>query len=311
MKASLLLASSLIALTTAAQAQTITPGNGTLVDAAGHVWTITASGSIKSGDQYTPGGGGTSALIIINGTVYGEDSHGRGWFALSADQYWSASPLPQAVAASPPPLLAASKAAVPATNCGAASNDYFGILPLQEGASGRIIAPDGSVFVPRGIGVMENQEPSVETLRATFPGINFVRYAMYDYPPPERIASWVTSLTNAGIVVEIENHNNGTGANWGGGQGNVFAGQQLNNESTWYAKQAAYWKGNGGVWFGTNNEPAGNGNALSQWHQATYDAIRATGNNTVVMIDPAGGYNASQLTASVYAQMTNVAWDIH
>lgn len=329
MRGSLLLASSSIALVGVAHTQTITPGNGVLVDAAGHVWTIAESGSIMEGADYTPGGGGTSALTIVNGTVYGEDSHGRGWFALSgAGQYWSASPPPQPAAANSwpvavsnaaaqsaaptasPSLLTAPKAAVAATNCGTTSSDYFGILPLQEGSPGRIIAPDGSVFVPRGIGIMEGQEPSVQTLQAHFPGITFVRYAMYSYPAPVTIASWVNAMTQAGIVVEIENHNNGTGANWGGGQGSVFTGQQLTTELSWYADMASYFKGNGRVWFGTNNEPPGPA-GLSQWHRATYDAIRTTDNQTVIMIDPAGGYDASGLDASAYAQMSNVAWDIH
>ncbi|MFL5286098.1 MAG: hypothetical protein ACJ8AW_35250, partial [Rhodopila sp.] len=74
----LLLASIMLVFAAAAQAQTITPSHGTLTDAAGNVWTITQSGSIKEGSRYTPGGGGTSALTIVNGTVYGEDSSGRG-----------------------------------------------------------------------------------------------------------------------------------------------------------------------------------------------------------------------------------------
>jgi hypothetical protein len=120
----------------------------------------------------------------------------------------------------------------------------------------------------------------------------------------------VKSLTAAGIVVEIENHSNGAG-NSGGAQGAVFSGQQLQNESSWYAATASYFKGNARVWFGTNNEPPGPGGALSQWHLATYDAIRAAGNNSIILIDPVGAYLTDGLDPSVYAQMTNVAWDVH
>src|SRR6185437_4708267 len=38
---------------------------------------------------------------------------------------------------------------------------------------------------------------------------------------------------------------------------------------------------------------------------------RGTGNNTIIMIDPIGAYAVSGLDPSAYAQMSNVAWDIH
>src|SRR3954470_16745087 len=61
------------------------------------------------------------------------------------------------------------------------SSGYFGILPLQQGGEGRIVSPDGKVFVPRGVNVMQGQEPSLSALHANFPGINFVRYANYQF----------------------------------------------------------------------------------------------------------------------------------
>ena len=72
------------------ESATITPGGGSITDADGHVWTITASGSIVEDGHDTPGGGGTSALTIVNGTVYGQDNghdgntvNSGGWFTLS------------------------------------------------------------------------------------------------------------------------------------------------------------------------------------------------------------------------------------
>jgi hypothetical protein len=74
---SLLLASTMLALGTGiAAAQTITPGNGSLTDAGGNAWLITSDGSVQENGQWTPGGGGTAALTIVNGAVYGLDATG-------------------------------------------------------------------------------------------------------------------------------------------------------------------------------------------------------------------------------------------
>ena len=94
----------------AASASTITPGSGSLTDASGNVWVISANGGIYENGQGVPGGGGTAALTIQNGVVYGLDAHGRGWLTLSSTgQYWTPSPSPPAVAASAPTLQTASQ----------------------------------------------------------------------------------------------------------------------------------------------------------------------------------------------------------
>jgi len=49
-------------------------------------------------------------------------------------------------------------------------------------SNGQIIGPNGQPFVARGINVLEGNPPSAATLQADFPGINFVRLAIYDYP---------------------------------------------------------------------------------------------------------------------------------
>jgi hypothetical protein len=306
----------------AASETTIPPGSGSLTDVAGNVWTITASGSIEENGQYTPGGGGTSALTIIGGTVEGEDSSGRGWFALSGNGQDWASTLPPAnqsatarpsiipVSASPAPA-AAAQASCAATPNGAATGQF-------TTANGQIYAPDGSVFIARGVDVMEGNEPSLSTLQANFPGVNFVRYAIFDYASSSTLSGWINTLTAAGIVVEPEDHNNGAG-NAGGGQGVVFTGQQLATELAWYTDIATAFKSNPAVWFGTNNEPSENPSAaaLSTWQGQTYAAIRATGNTSPIMIEANGGaFNGQPVmlqgyTPSVYAGMVNVIWDVH
>jgi hypothetical protein len=330
---STLLATTILALTSAAAAaQTISPGSGSLTDAAGNVWTITQSGSIMEGNQYTPGGGGTAALTIANDTVYGEDDgsgpvNPGGWFALSGNgQSWAPSASPDASTAGPvlsTPAAGTSSqtagtstvpAVAPVTVCaalpgGAASGGF-------TTANGQIIAPDGSVFIAKGINTMEEQVPSA-TLKSAFPGINFVRYAVYDYASAASLAGYVSDLTAAGIVIELENHNNGAG-NAGGSQGTVFTGSALAQEQAWYSDIAAAFKANPYVWFGTNNEPTEvpSAAALSAWQGQTYQTIRGAGNNSPIMVEMNCWSNpvmtcGQGYTASVYAGMTNIVWDPH
>jgi hypothetical protein len=186
---------------------------------------------------------------------------------------------------------------------------------------GQIIGPNGKPFVAEGIDVMEGNQPSVSTLQTDFPGINFVRLAIYDYASPTALEAYVNSLTAAGIVVELEDHSNGAG-NAGGGQGTIFTGQALTTELGWYSSIASAFKNNPYVWFGTDNEPsevnAATGqtdpSALSTWQLQTYDAIRDTGNNNPIMLEANSfgvGNTNTGYTASDYAGMTNTIWDMH
>jgi hypothetical protein len=316
-----LLAATFLSLSGAAHAQ-ITPGSGAITDASGNEWLITASGSIQENGQWTPGGGGTAALLISGGVIYGEDATGRGWFVLSPDgQTWAPSPAPASASTTPPVSVAAQPAATTAPAACGGSPAAYGVLPLADGGVGRIFDAHGQPFLPRGIGVIQGQEASAAALQALFPGINFVRYAIYDYASPQTLSAYVNSLTSAGIVVELEDHNNGAG-NAGGSQGSIFTGQALTNELGWYSAIAAFFKGNGAVWFGTNNEPSetdasgqADPSALAAWQLQTYQAIRGAGNDNPILLeldgwaDPASfgqGYNPAD-----YASMYNVVWDMH
>nr|WP_294527671.1 cellulase family glycosylhydrolase [uncultured Rhodopila sp.] len=188
--------------------------------------------------------------------------------------------------------------------------------------AGQIIGPNGSPFVARGIDVMEGNQPTLSQLQSDFPGVNFVRLAIYDFASPAALLSYVNSLTAAGIVVELEDHSNSNGSNAGGGSGTIFTGSQLTTELNWYSSIATAFKANPYVWFGTNNEPSeidSSGNtdpaALSTWQQQTYNAVRATGNTSPIMVEMNGGNTPSSFgqgyTPSVYAGMTNIVWDVH
>ena len=189
--------------------------------------------------------------------------------------------------------------------------------------NGQIIGPEGRPFIARGVAVSADELPNPQTLLTTFPGLNFVRVAVFDYNPPEHFASFVKAMTSKGIVVELENHQNNAGGA-GGAQGVIFMGTDLRQEQSWYRAVAAYFKANPYVWFGTNNEPStvnpvtGNKKdmaALSNWQKQTYDTIRSAGNGSIVMLE-INGWNDPQSWAQgyaspLYASMSNVVADMH
>ena len=187
-------------------------------------------------------------------------------------------------------------------------------------SNGQIIAPNGAAFVARGVNVMEGNNPSAAVLQQDFPGINFVRLAVYNYESPDTLLAYVNDLTSHGIVVELEDHNNNAGGA-GGSQGQIFTGQALTTELNWYSAVGAAFKNNPNVWFGTNNEPSSTNAsgqndpaALSHWQAQTVQAVRDAGNNNPVLIEAnswgPGGTNVGYDPAA-YANLHNVVWDIH
>src|ERR1700727_2229559 len=88
--------------------------------------------------------------------------------------------------------------------------------PTFTVSGGKIIAPNGSVFVARGINVLDNEMGTVSTgsgvtpLLTLFPGLNFVRLAAenagagnFTADNVAALQAFVTQLTAKGIVVEI------------------------------------------------------------------------------------------------------------
>lgn len=207
-------------------------------------------------------------------------------------------------------------------------------------AGGKIIAPNGSVFKGVGINIgdfranldMASAVTNFTTgapLTTLFPGINFVRIALYGggsaaapttYPAASSYDAFVNAVTSLGIVVEFEHHIGTTGSSAGGGQGVVPApgSAWVNAENANYAALATRFKDNPYVWFGTNNEPP-SATGLSAWQKSNYDAIRNTGNQNPVMLEVWGsrppGYGGTPLqqgmVQSIYSAMTNVIWDPH
>ena len=168
--------------------------------------------------------------------------------------------------------------------------------------NGQILDPNGNAFTARGIALNDGQLGAADEVLA-------------DYQSPDAYSAFIQTMTSRGIVVELEDHTSSNGTNSGGGQGGAFTGEQLSNELNWYSSVAGAYASNPYVWFGTDNEPPGDG--LSQWQQQTYNAIRDTGNNNPIMIELPGGGLPNQTVSSygmdpnVYSAMSNIVADVH
>lgn len=183
-------------------------------------------------------------------------------------------------------------------------------------SNGRIIAPNGQAFKAQGINILEATLGAVVVdqhggaLLKHFPNTNFVRivamsgYNSYLDPTFLKAVNW---LTAKGIVVEIANFNLPVD--------DVATGDQLTQEANWFTHLATNYKDNPYVWFGTDNEPedasaggkAAKGSVTAE-QVAAYNAIRATGNTSIVVLE---GATRAILNPAAYTVMTNVIWDDH
>ncbi len=63
---------------------TLTPtSGGSIVDAAGNIWTLTATGDVGQNGASVPGGGGIAALTYSNNTIWGKDATNSLWYIYS------------------------------------------------------------------------------------------------------------------------------------------------------------------------------------------------------------------------------------
>lgn len=173
------------------------------------------------------------------------------------------------------------------------------------------ILDNGLPFIAKGINIYAQVLMSVgaATVTQTFPGINFVRINVFDMASDTAavLAPYVNALTSQGVVVELEDHGLGGVANGTP----VLTGTALTAAVKRYTDWAKVFKSNPNVVFGTENEPTGTGQQISNEISAIYNAVRATGNNNLVLMDPSAGTSTTGLIGSTFASMTNVAWDLH
>lgn len=173
---------------------------------------------------------------------------------------------------------------------------------------GKIVAPDGRNYIAAGCGIWD-------TARATqfltlFPDVNFIRIPLGAFELPDKWGAFITQMTNLGIVCEVEYHP------WP--LINAPTGPALTALLAWYTTWARW-----GLtlahpeylWFGDMNEPQGGD--ISTEQQAIYNAIRATGNQTPIIMEcgiGAGNPNnvgAAVLRPAVYTTMRNIIWGQH
>jgi hypothetical protein len=175
-------------------------------------------------------------------------------------------------------------------------------------AGGKIIDPNGKPFIVKGINFPgAGDATSVTQIQTLWPGVNFVRLAERNYTNVAGLTTFVTGLTNAGIVVEIEDHQVGP----------VLTGTALTTELNWYTSIASNWKDNPLVWFGSMNEPQTASTAISTQQLAIYNAIRGTGNKNPILMefgafgDSNGSSGSAVLSPATYKPMRNILWDAH
>jgi hypothetical protein len=294
-----------------------TTSGGSIMDDSGNVWTLLASGQIDENGSAVAGGGGTSGLTFAAASIWGRDAASGNWYAWTGAMW-------DGPGASPVGTNVCSQAQ--ADTCGGGSGSGSGSGSDGGGgtgqfhiANGQIIDPDGHPFIAKGIDLGGDQVGVVSTnsagapLTSMFHGINFVRLADGSRPDPSSYTTFIQQVTAHGVVVEIEDHP------WP--LAHPYTGGALASETAWYASLAQTFKTNPYVWFGSMNEPQSDygsaESAISDQEVAIYNAIRGTGNNTIIMMSLLGGGNPGTIgdgygmTTSAYATMTKIVWDLH
>ncbi len=137
-----------------------------------------------------------------------------------------------------------------------------------------------------------------------FHGLNLIRVNIFDADvSPQTIAelqAYIATTTPLGIILLLEYHE----------YPGIATGDTLSKVADMYRQLAAAAKGNGYVWFATQNEPSTGGSVsdINNEIHTIYNAVRSTGNNTVILVNPYGGYNPQGTDLS---GMANIGWDLH
>jgi hypothetical protein len=187
-------------------------------------------------------------------------------------------------------------------------------------SDGKIHDPSGNEWRGAGINIIDDYVYGLfnytggvalaEQILDAFPNMNLLRLACftenacYYENDPSDYADFVTYFTSRNIAVVIEHHD---------ASHTVLQNPSpaLTQESAWYATLATYYINNPYVMFQTMNEP-GIGDGDQQ--DATYYAIRNTGNNTLIFFEAGDWALGDYLTlgnTSDFHNMHNVGWDMH
>lgn len=271
----------------------------------GHLFGLDTAGDMLWDGAQINGGQGTSFIAYdptiggSTGQKYGQDAASGDWYTWSPPTIWNdiAPATPNFGTAPPPP---------PTTF-------YFSTTPSQ------VLDPNGVPFHGRGMNVLDNSmADAIANLFHLFPGTKFVRLAAYSYQNATAYDAFVNALTAQRCVVMIENHQSPDGTNAGGGTWWNTPGYAL--EIAWYTQLATHYKNNPYVWFGTLNEASGPIADVCNEQRGIIQAIRGTGNGTIVAIEPRGqslpGPGGTIIYSSIedpsfFSDLHNLVWDTH
>jgi hypothetical protein len=167
----------------------------------------------------------------------------------------------------------------------------------------------GKQFIARGVAVWIEDLPKFvrnsqgEPLTTQLPGINFVRITVWDMSGASvaRLQPYIATLTALGIVVEVGDTN----------YPKTLTGADLAKAENWYSMMATATKGNELVVYVTQNEPNNGNPAVNPMVRGIYNAVRSTGNNTLIIICPDNPFGNAALQESTVADMKNVAMTLH
>ncbi len=77
----------------------LTPtSGGSIKDASGNVWTLTATGAVEENGVAVVGGAGTAEFTIVGGIIYGQDAASKKWYSYEpASKSWDLTVTPEGV----------------------------------------------------------------------------------------------------------------------------------------------------------------------------------------------------------------------
>jgi hypothetical protein len=298
--------------TESASCTALTQPGASIIDGSGNTWSLqtsASSGLVIAMNGALAGYSANVAQLVYVGGVVSQENHAGGWWDWSNGSWNGESdptgPCSGSGSSSGSGSGSGSSSGGSGSSSGGGGTGWFSV------ANGQILTPNGTPFVAKGVDVDVSVPPS--QVLALFPGLNFVRLPTANWPSAADLQAEVTGFTNAGVVVEIEDHP------WP--EVAPYTGSDLDGETSWYASLASAFMGNPYVWFGSMNEPQtsyGAGEAaISTQEAAIYGAIRGTGSNTIIMMELMGGGNPGTvgagfgMTPSTYASMTSIVWDFH
>jgi hypothetical protein len=299
----------------------VTPGKGSFTS-GGHTWTVTPGGQVATDgttDSRTSG-----VVILLNtpvGNVWQQNNQGNWYSTTLPGSTWSGgtttSPLTSDITISGLAANTTYDIQVYASNS-VGNGNPTGIIATKTStpsagfhvANGQVVDSNGNNFVAKGLAILDGEmhdHPASELVRL-FPRISAVNLAVggdnngaLSARSDSEIFAWVDDALSRGLIVVL--------SDYVPGQPNARTGNDLTNVCNWYSRFASRYKDQPRIWWTTSNEVSG---SMSESHRAIYNAIRSTGNNSIIWMESQDGNNTtSGMNAGDYSSMSNVGFNGH